>query len=301
MHLAEEIIKEGGYVSGVVMDGFRAKHIMSKDIEEIKMMRGSKYIQSQTLGVFKRFYSDGHDNTMFFGTPCQVAALRNILKKSNRDQEKYLFCDIACHGVPSFKILDSYLRSLEVTDGRSVQIKFRDKKYGWENYSFLLRSNSKTIVHEDKNCSSYLRTFLSDIALRESCYNCQFASIPRQGDITLADYWGVPKEMRNKNGVSAVLLNTNKGRDFFMDACKPGSIVFHKATLADIALSNKRLVSGKSPKPLLRKFFLKNLSSDDYQKMYRFYVKPVIFKNKINIFLTKKRSIKKIINRYLKT
>lgn len=49
---------------------------------------------------------------------------------------------------------------------------------------------------------------------RYSCYDCKFARIPRQGDITLADYWGVKEFFPNidaSKGVSLILANTDKG------------------------------------------------------------------------------------------
>ena len=49
---------------------------------------------------------------------------------------------------------------------------------------------------------------------RYSCYNCPFAKIPRQADITLADFWGVHNyfpQIKSEHGVSLILINTERG------------------------------------------------------------------------------------------
>ena len=60
-----------------------------------------------------------------------------------------------------------------------------------------------------------MKIFLSDKALNHACYNCPYAHIPRQGDITLGDYWNVEKSHPDwpiEQGVSAILSNTPKGK-----------------------------------------------------------------------------------------
>ena len=59
------------------------------------------------------------------------------------------------------------------------------------------------------------RIFFSELALRHSCSNCKFASIKRQGDITLGDFWGIENvcpESYHKGGVSLLQINTIKGQ-----------------------------------------------------------------------------------------
>lgn len=62
----------------------------------------------------------------------------------------------------------------------------------------------------------YYNAFLGCKTYRESCYYCKFANKNRVGDITLADYWGIQKfhpEFFDENGVSLVLVNTEKGKN----------------------------------------------------------------------------------------
>jgi len=56
----------------------------------------------------------------------------------------------------------------------------------------------------------FYRGYLFNLYLRQSCYSCPFCSIPRFSDITLGDFWGVPKDLRDRRGVSVVIANSKK-------------------------------------------------------------------------------------------
>ncbi len=63
--------------------------------------------------------------------------------------------------------------------------------------------------------SSYYSHFLNGAIYRESCYYCKYAGSNRQGDFTMGDYWGIEKahpEIDTRNGVSVLLVNSEKGR-----------------------------------------------------------------------------------------
>ena len=209
--LAKNVIENRGLVAGVTMVNKRPIHILSNELKLIKDMRGSKYLQSNTSEVFKDIIKI-KDNRMvlFVGTPCQVAALKNIYKCYHKNTKNLICCDIICHGVPSYKIFDSYIKTK--SEDTLENISFRNKTFGWKNYSikidFMNGLHLLTLQKKDK----FMKTYLSDVGLRESCYNCLFQCIPRVGDITLADFWGVPKELKNDNGTSAIIVNSKNFR-----------------------------------------------------------------------------------------
>ena len=70
---------------------------------------------------------------------------------------------------------------------------------------------------------SFTYLFYQHIMLRPSCSKCHFANTKRPSDITIADFWGWEKTDPNINkddqGVSLILVNTEKGREIF-DAVK---------------------------------------------------------------------------------
>ena len=51
--------------------------------------------------------------------------------------------------------------------------------------------------------------------IRPSCGDCDFKGIPRQSDITLADFWGIESKLDDDKGTSLVLINNEKGKALF--------------------------------------------------------------------------------------
>ena len=50
------------------------------------------------------------------------------------------------------------------------------------------------------------------------CQNCKYQQLPRFGDITIGDFWGISKRMPEfdyTKGVSVVICNNEKGQAFF--------------------------------------------------------------------------------------
>lgn len=94
-------------------------------------MQGSKYVQS-SIGFTYTQAKENLENgkrVLFSGTPCQIAGLKKFLGK---EYGNLLTIDIICHGVPSEKIFQSYIKYLENKEGGLLKyFTFRDKKIGW--------------------------------------------------------------------------------------------------------------------------------------------------------------------------
>ena len=59
----------------------------------------------------------------------------------------------------------------------------------------------------------FMKCFLRDLCLRPSCYSCNYKSIHRKSDITLADFWGSGKvnpKIFDDKGVSIMLINSQR-------------------------------------------------------------------------------------------
>jgi len=244
-------------------------------------MRGSKYIQSGTTDVFEKLILSKDDKkTMFVGTPCQVAALKNLYKYKGKNVENLITCDLVCHGVPSYKMFDGYLKSLSEKYGDIVKINFRDKTNGWENYCMNIEfANGEELIEKHRE-NKFMQTFLSDIALRKSCYNCPFSKIPRVGDITLGDFWNAPECLKNDEGTSLVIANNAKGRRLLEILSQQNKIKLREVNLNTIKNSNPRVVSGKRILPLKRKKFLKEINLKNFENTYQTVVKPFIRRKK---------------------
>lgn len=218
--LAMETLQKQGVVFGVTIDENVAKHIFIEDISELDRILKSKYVQSKVGNSYsqaKQFLEKKRE-VLFCGTPCQIAGLKKYL---NKDYENLICVDFICHGVPSQKVLDSYLHyvtDINQEDSEIIDVKFRTKTAGWENYGILTTFASNKTYEQTGIKDFYFKGFLNDITLRPSCYYCGFKGINRCSDITLADAWGVNyynKEMYNKDGVSLVIIQTKKGKKIF--------------------------------------------------------------------------------------
>ena len=186
--LAEAILDKGGVVYGAAFnDEYIVEHIKVTQKEDLKLLRGSKYVQSK-IGTIYEDVRDSLQNgkwVYFTGTPCQVDGLLTYLGK----EDSHLICqDIVCHGVPSPKIWKWYLKQIKLNNAR---ISFRDKSTGWESYSFTINQKKKFTQYASDNL--YMRAFVKNLSLRPSCYECQSKGIKRKSDITLGDFWGINK------------------------------------------------------------------------------------------------------------
>lgn len=214
--LAELIISRGGCVFGVIWeDSTTAIFAKTETVNGVDSMRGSKYTQAIPGYVYREVKVELKKNrpVLFSGTPCQVHALKSYLGKSS---ENLITIDILCHGVPSHLLLNKYIQKDEITASNRIKyISFRDKSEGWDRYKVTRHYSDGAQSSAFHGDDSYMKLFLCNKALNRVCYNCPFSHIPRQGDVTLGDYWGVGKhhpEWPLVEGISAVLSNTKKGQ-----------------------------------------------------------------------------------------
>lgn len=107
------------------------KRAVSK--EERNEFKGSKYVQSDLSGIFRRVKHDLQSGrlVLFSGTPCQTAGLNSFIGKKLR--ANLILVDIVCHGVPGPRIWEEYLKFIEEKEGSTlVRVNFRDKQlFGW--------------------------------------------------------------------------------------------------------------------------------------------------------------------------
>lgn len=189
--IARYVIGKGGVVFGAAYDkDLRVRHIAAADMAGLEQLRGSKYVQSHVGDAFKEAaaYLKQGRLVYFTGTPCQIAGLKSFLR---RRYDNLLTSDLVCHGVPSQWLFDKHLQYLSWREGSKVtSYSFRDGKY-WTIREKVDYADGKVSCEFDGNRSPYLYAFGLGYTYRRSCFDCKFARIPRQGDITLADYWGV--------------------------------------------------------------------------------------------------------------
>ncbi|MCS2892745.1 Coenzyme F420 hydrogenase/dehydrogenase, beta subunit C-terminal domain [Parabacteroides faecis] len=152
-------------------------------------------------------------------TPCQIAGLKKYLRK---DYDNLFTCDLICKGVPPYKVLKSYVSSMERKQkARCVEVwsKYKNDKLPWgrlgSKYSF---ANGKSIFTTG-GTDMFMRLFLhTGFVVRPSCMECTFKGLPRHSDISIGDFWGIENysEMDRAKGISVLMVNNDgKGRKLF--------------------------------------------------------------------------------------
>lgn len=249
--LAIKVLSEKGIVYGAAWTkDFKVMHIGISDIRDLELIQSSKYIQSNIINVFSEIkeHLNSKKDILFSGTPCQIMALHNYLKK---DYDNLLLVDIVCHGVGNHKMLLKDIEYLEDRyNGKISELSFRSKIRGWGTSGYI-KIGSKSFDYNIMN-SPYYYFFLNGDVFRESCYSCQFARGERVGDITLGDYWGVETAIPNSNisskkGVSCVLINSKKGETAFSDI--RDQLIVEKSRFDEIQKRNAQLSSPSKMSP----------------------------------------------------
>ena len=260
--LAEEILKDQGFVCGAVFKNNIVEHAIIDNLEDLKKMQGSKYVQSDIKDIYKQIkvLLENNKKILFSGTPCQVNGLNNYLQKK---YSNLITVDIVCHGTPSPAIYQKYISEFETETGNKVlYTKFRDKNYGWFPLTTTIITDKNEQFPRLATCDNYMKAFLNNISLRKSCYDCQFHNIPREADITLGDFWGINdyyKNLDDSNGTSLVLVNSQNGQQL-IEKIKNKCLIFKEMPI-DIALKTNPCIYKSVEKPEQnRKLFFKLIS-----------------------------------------
>lgn len=226
--LACAVLNQMGFVCGVAYkEDYTTEHMMIHDKADLGKLQGSKYVMSDVRTVYREIGErlDEGKKVLFSGCPCQVAGLNAYL--GDRSQSANLISvDLICHGIPSVKAFQKYLR--DVHGNRPVSyVGFKDKEYGW-HASMTIKFKDGEVFNEPCEKDVYFWSYLSGVNKNAACGDCPFARLPRQGDITIGDFWGISdykKELNDGKGTSVVLINNKKGERFFAEAVPHASKV----------------------------------------------------------------------------
>lgn len=227
--LARAILADGGIVYGAAYDADCCVfHESAASLEDLVALRQSKYVQSEVKLTFRTIKADlkAGRKVLFCGTPCQVAGLRSFLSK---DYEGLYLMDFVCRGVNSPLAYRYWLKELGESCGSEVsRVWFKYKEGGWKSSPKRTRidfKNGSHVVLAGADNSFMCGYLDSNLFLRPSCSTCQFKGFPRQGDVTVADFWGVDSTLDDDKGTSLVLVSSEKGRKLF-DAVEPRVVSF---------------------------------------------------------------------------
>lgn len=227
--LARTVLRRGGVVFGAAYDPFPfVRHVGIENEFEIVRLKGSKYAESDIQPALKDVKAalSANRRVLFVGLPCHIAAIRSFI---GNDDANLTTIDLVCHGKPSQKLFSRWISQLEASRGGKIkEYRFRVKSdCSWNDsrthlhYCAFVDGREERISNEE---NWYSRYFLGNASFRESCYRCQYAKLPRIGDITLADFWGAEKDPRLSDmawdGISLVSVQSEKGR-LLLEESKP--------------------------------------------------------------------------------
>lgn len=275
--LAEKTYKEGGYVGGAIFtDTFSVQHFISSDKKDLEALRSSKYLQSDAQGFYKtvRGLLKDKKKVLVCGTPCQMAAMRQFLGK---DYENLIIVDFICRGINSPKVFRCYLDYLEKRfKSEVIYFKAKNKELGWRQLTSKVVFKNGKVLYDTKDTSYFTIGYLqTGVYSRPSCYDCLFKGFPRIADITIADYWGAEKtvgtDLDNDMGTSLVMLNSQKGLDFFYSM--KSSLNEKQIPFESILQGNPALVKSLGPPIVDRTAFYKDLHQMEFQEVAEKYIK----------------------------
>lgn len=200
------IEKKAGYVCGCTFSNGKFEFKIVNNVSSIGCFSGSKYVKSNPQNVYKKIKKllQVGESVLFVGLPCQVAGLKSYVGEF---QKKLYTIDLICHGTPSPKILELYLKEHGIQIDELTDLRFRKKN------NFRLYNEYKALTDEDMP-DRYLFAFLKSLIYTDNCYDCNFAKEKRISDITLGDSWGSNLSAEEqKKGISLILCQTDKGQE----------------------------------------------------------------------------------------
>ena len=227
-------------VVGAVLINNRVYHKLIEQEKDIYLLTNSKYIQSNTQGIYKETIEKLKAGywVLFSGCPCQIAGLYGFLGK--RKNERLITIEVVCHGIASNEALDLHLKYYNSTH----IYRFRDKRKGTQDWKSsqctTIKQNGKEIKLKRKDDIFYA-IYAGWMLDRKSCSNCHFSEINRVADITLADFWGLPVPNYYKQGVSLIIANNTKADSLIKTA---ETIYTFEASLQTTFNGNPHLFTG---------------------------------------------------------
>ena len=223
--LAKYVLKNNGYVCGVTWnDNWEAKHVIIDKVEDLQKLRFSKYVQATTGDSYKKIKDllENGKTVLFSGTPCQNAGLSKFI---NKNYQNLIMMDILCHGAPSPKVWQDYLKE-NYNKNQINKIQFRTKDIDWNLGCIACANDTKGGFiqenNERKQIGIYYEAFLKHILSNDACMECKYKHIPRPADFTLGDFWYLRNNPKydSKKGLSVLLLNNAKAETIFKNLSK---------------------------------------------------------------------------------
>ena len=283
----KKCIEEGYKVVGVTYD-YEEDIAITKVIGDkinLNQFFGSKYMQSYTVEALKEIIKNSKEKFAIFGTPCQIFSLFKYAEK-RKVRDNFLFVDLFCHGCPSLNLWKKYLEEQKKVCNvkKFSEIEFRSKCHGWHEMSFLFKENGSIFLSSKINDYFY-EIFLDKNIFNRACYECKIRADFNHCDIRLGDFWGKFYD-GDLEGVSAVVLSTQKGKEIFGSIYEKFVVKEHFLDEVLIAQScSKEHIENKKLREVILELLKTDLSLEEIIKKYRksYSLKKKLKKKIVNI------------------
>lgn len=280
--IASAVLKKGGVVfGGSYGKRFKVEHNYITTMEDLSLLRGSKYVQSDVQQAFQqvKLFLKKDRWVCFSGTPCQVNGLRSYLRM---DYEKLILVDLVCHGIPSPKLWTKFIDYVSEHNGSNLEyVSFRDKYYGYSGSTMALGYSDGKTYYNNRWVQFYKHTFFADLNTRPSCFKCHFKTVKRESDFTLYDCWHIgnyDKSMDNDRGVTMVLVHSEKAEQLIEEI--KSTVKWCEANVEETINTDGRLaVECTKPNPHREQFF-KDCEKMEMKELIKKYF-PLTMKKRI--------------------
>lgn len=245
--LAKYVLTRNGVVFGAAWDDdFAVSHKQVEKMEDLPSLMGSKYVQSAIGFSFRRTeeYLKDKRPVLFSGTPCQIAGLKHYLGK---DYPGLLAVNVICHSVPAPKVWKVFVKN--AFRGNTVKhISMRHKnKCSCANLAFFddlprIGTNLEPLRIKPLYDTSFGVGFGRELFARTSCFKCPAKNFTSGSDIIIGDFWKIEEvfpDLNVNNGVSAVLIQTEKGKEIWNEISR--EFVLYPSDLQAVMKGNPRL------------------------------------------------------------
>lgn len=272
--LASSIIHSGGCVFGSKWnDKLEAVHSIANNIDELRELQGSKYVQSNTEHIYEEVlvWLKTGKMVLFSGVPCQCVAIRNYVELECKDfQKNLLTVGLICHGVPSPAAWDSYKKWIEKKyHSRLKSINFRDKeKEGYKKQfcRHILENGECFYTPSFLPTSKYMEaSIVYNLDIRKSCSNCNSKQNFEKLDIVIGDWYSEYKG-KGAMGTSCICALSDEGAECTKKALS-GLREFDYETIK----AKNRYIEESVKLSKNRDVFLKRIDTMNWEKVEKYY------------------------------
>ena len=260
------------------------------DYRDLEQFYKSKYCHAFLNKAFYERLISAISNEavcLIIGTPCVLSGIKNTLLAQKAKLTSCIFVDLVCHGVMSQSVYHTHLEECKKRWGGVVtQHYFRYKRAVTkdcpEGSCWNLYKVNNEIIIKKSDDDYYMQTYFADLAMRETCYCCQFTGTNRIGDITIGDFNNAHilcSQFDGLRSVSLVLVNTDKGQRF-IDECNNNTVNLQPV---DIKLLQKFNTPLTAPikRPFQRSLFYTFYNSLGLSRTvsllnYKYYLRKII-------------------------